>query len=226
MDLTVVGGVAYLANEAGLELVSVTDPFHPYHLGYIQLQDYVGAPNGTGSVAVSGTIAYVTASWAGLDIVDVSNPSSPTLIGNYNSGGNIYQDVAIQGNLVYIADGSGLRILDISDPIHPAPDGYYPLPGGQAKAVAISGTLGVIADGSTGIYVLDVSNPANPILAGNFNTPGYAHHVFVDEGRIYVADDFAGLLILEPGPGIATDDHSDWADDWDAVDQRYSVDIP
>lgn len=202
-DMVVVDGTAYLADEWGLEIVSVSNPFSPTLLGTIQLCEYVGAPDTTGGVAVSGTLAYVASSWAGLEVVDVSNPVSPTLIGGYNSGESFSQDVAVSDSRVYVADGHGLRIVDVSDPYHPTGLGFYST-AGEAEGVAVSGTLAYVADGSRGVSIVDISHPTSPALAWDLNTPGYAQEVVVAGNRVFVADGPNGLLILEPALGGST----------------------
>ena len=52
----------------------------------------------------------------GLHIIDVSDPSSPTNVGQLNTPGFAF-DVAVADNHAYVADGQpGLRIFDVSDP--------------------------------------------------------------------------------------------------------------
>ncbi len=199
-DLDVAEDIAYIANEWGLELISIADPLHPTRLGFLQMQDWVGSGDTTVGVAVSGTLAYVASSFAGLEIVDVSNPVSPTLISTYNSGESFSQDVVLQEDRAYLADYHGLRIVDISDPNHPTGMGFYDTPG-EVYRVAVSGTMAYVADGPMGVSVVDVSNPLTPTLVGSFNTLGYTYEAAVSTGRIYVGDSFNGLLILEPQAG-------------------------
>jgi hypothetical protein len=210
--LDVKSDVAYIANEWGLELISLSDPLHPTRLGFLQMQDWMGSPDTTVGVAVSGTLAYVASSFAGLEIVDVSNPVSPTLVGAYNGGESFSQDVALQGSLAYIADYHGLRIVDVSDPYHPTGIGFYDTPG-EVYRVAISGTMAYVADGPMGVSVVDVSNPLTPTLVGSFNTLGYSYEAAVSANRILIGDSFNGLLILEPraGAGFAQFDRGSMA---------------
>ena len=69
------------------------------------------------SVAFSGNYAYVADLGDGLDVIDISNPSSPTLAGTYNTSGSA-RDVTVSGNYAYIADwgASRLRVVDITNP--------------------------------------------------------------------------------------------------------------
>ena len=57
-------------------------------------------------MAVSGSFAYVVDDTAGLRVIDVSNPISPTEIGFYDTPGWAY-GVAVSGNLAYVADDDG-----------------------------------------------------------------------------------------------------------------------
>ncbi len=200
-DIAVAGNIAYIPNEWGLNLVSISDPSHPAELGFVRLWEYCGAPDAAVGVDVSSIFAYVASENAGLEVVDVSNPLSPTLIGAYDSGSSFSQDVAVSGTTAYIADTHGLQLVNVSDPAHPSGMGYCDTPG-EAYGVAVSGTAAYVADGSRGISVVDISNPYSPTLAGEFNTLGYVHQVAVAGSRIYVADGPNGLLILGP----ATDD--------------------
>ena len=75
--VAVEGNTGYAAAEGtpGLYVFDVSDPVKPHHLGSCRL------PDGAMTVTVSKGIAYVSDSGGGVQLVDVSNPSSPTLIG-------------------------------------------------------------------------------------------------------------------------------------------------
>ena len=65
-------------------------------------------------------LAYVADGADGLQIIDVSNPASPTLVGSVDTPGEA-QDVVITGDRAYVADGlGGLQIVNVSAPNHPA----------------------------------------------------------------------------------------------------------
>jgi len=62
-------------------------------------------------VAVAGTHAYVADGYFGLQVVDISNPASPTLIGSTDTP-SFARGVAVAGTHAYVADGYfGLQIL-------------------------------------------------------------------------------------------------------------------
>ena len=75
-------------------------------------------------MAVQGNYAYVTAySTASLAVVDISNPSAPTLVGSVQDWTNLYgaDGVAVSGNYAYVGGDSCscFTVLDISNPKEP-----------------------------------------------------------------------------------------------------------
>ena len=120
-------------------------------------------------IVADGSRAYLAGGAAGVHIVDISSPTSPTLLATLDTTGTA-QGVAVAGARLYVADGaSGLLVADISDPAKPRVLGAYDTPG-DAKAVVTSGTLAFVADGLHGLQIIDASNPARPVKAGSFDT--------------------------------------------------------
>jgi hypothetical protein len=65
-------------------------------------------------VAVSGSSAYVADYDAGLQVIDVSNPAAPTLVGDVDTP-DLAQTVSISGSIAYLADHwGGLLAVDVS----------------------------------------------------------------------------------------------------------------
>ena len=75
-------------------------------------------------MAVSGSYAYVADDDAGLRVIDVSTPASPTEVGFFDTPGNAL-DVAVSGTYAYVADrDAGLRVIDVSTPSNPIEVGF------------------------------------------------------------------------------------------------------
>jgi hypothetical protein len=187
LDMTVAGNIAYVANEDGLLLIDLSDPAHPARLGSIG-----GGGNG---VAVSGTLAYVTAATDGFHIVDVSDPSNPTRIGG--STAFVYPvDVFVVGNWAYVLDQSRVYVVDVSNPVQPQVVSYAETEG-DAKRVIVNGTTAYVADGARGLSMVDVSDPFHPAFVANFNTPGYSLQVTLANDRLFIPDGSNGVVILQ-----------------------------
>src|SRR3972149_6016900 len=161
---------------------------------------YVDIPGFANNVDVSGSYAYVAAGSSGLQVVNVSNPSSPFIAGYMDTPGNA-NDVKIVGQYAYVADGStGLSIIDISNPVTPLFTGTIDTPE-TAWDVVVSGNYAYIADGLSGLQVLDISNPAVPTLAGSVDTPGTAKGVAISGNYAVIADSSSVKIIDISNPG-------------------------
>ena len=111
---------------------------------------------------------------AGLQIIDVSNPASPVLVGAYDTS-DFARDVYVSGSLAYVADWrAGLQVIDVSNPASPIRRGGYDT-SGYAYDVFVSGSLAYIADRDAGLQIIDVSNPANPVRRRRLSTSARCH---------------------------------------------------
>lgn len=212
-DIQVVGQRAYLTGRFRLNpapvlaIIDVSNPASPTELGrYGGRYDDQNPEdrNGAAAVDIAGSLAYVADDSAGLKIIDVSNPVSPTLRSVLDTAGSA-NDIQVAGDLAYIADGErGLLIVDISNPASPIVRGSLQT-ADSAMGVRLAGSLAYIAAGTSGIQIVDVSDPARPIPRGRYDTPGYARHVDVAGDLIYVADQDEGLQILKllPLPSVS-----------------------
>ncbi|MCL6432257.1 MAG: hypothetical protein K6V36_15585, partial [Anaerolineae bacterium] len=150
-----------------------------------------------------GSYAYVAAHSAGLRVIDVSNPASPTEVGFCATPGYAY-DVAVAGRYAYVADGdAGLRVVDVSNPSSPTEIGSCDTPG-TCEGVAVAGSYAFVADGDAGLRIIDVSNPSRPAEVGFYDTPWGAYGVAVAQGYAYVADGFGGLFVLRFSATVPT----------------------
>jgi hypothetical protein len=103
-------------------------------------------------VSVSGSIAYVADDYAGLQIIDVSNPTSPVRLGGYDTSGYA-QGVSVSGSIAYVADvDAGLQIIDVSNPASPVRLGGYDT-SGKAIGVAVAANRIFVAHGEKGLKV-------------------------------------------------------------------------
>jgi hypothetical protein len=118
-------------------------------------------------IRVVGDLAYVAAGASGLQIVDVGDPASPRSAGIVDTGGTAY-NVAVEGDLAFVADGSALVVVDVSRPSQPAIRGSLATP---ATAVATAGSRAYVVGGNQ-LKAVNVSNPAAPALLGSIASLG------------------------------------------------------
>lgn len=188
--LALQGDYVYIGLGPRLIVVEVSNPAQPSVVGRTTVLPYI-----VEGVAVSGSYAYVADGPAGVRIIDVSDPSTPTEVGSCDTPGRA-RDVVVAGSHAYVADyDGGLRVLDVSDPAAPGEIGFCAT-SGKALDVAVSGGYAYVADWDGGLRVIDVSSPAAPTQVGFYDTPGRPHGVAVSGGYAYVADGDGGLRIV------------------------------
>ena len=151
------------------------------------------------------------ADYDSLQIIDVSNPAKPMLLGCYDTLENaVAKDVYLSGTKAYVAAWmAGLLIIDVSNPKAPILLGSYDTPG-DARGIYISGNTAYVADGnlqgtaggvlsgiqievSGGLQIIDVSNPKTPALLGSCNIPSSAKGIYVSGGVAYIVADEGNL---------------------------------
>jgi hypothetical protein len=132
---------------------------------------------------------------SGLQVIDISDPTTPVLLGTYNTPGYA-AGVAVSGDYAFVADdASGLQVIDISDPSTPTLLGNYDTPN-IARDVTISGNCVFVADKTSGLQVIDITDPTAPTLLGAYDTPGSAWGVTVSGDCAFVADNESGLQVI------------------------------
>ena len=221
-SLFIQGTTLYNAGEWGLLSLDISDPLHPREVSFLQTTPDPGSQDpgvnmGTANgVVVVGNIAYVSVSAGGLDIINLTDPERPVLLGvfnepavvdttgNKNPKGVSFSDVAVSLPFAYVLDLDILRVLDVSDPAHPKNIGSFSLPvvpfnngGGSARSLAVKGNLLFVADSAAGLLLFDVTDPAKPKLADQLRLPGLAQWIITNEKYVFVAVGNGGLYIIE-----------------------------
>ena len=163
---------------------------------YADNPDSLGAantPGGARDVEVLGGYAYVADGQAGLQVIDVTDPSNPTIVGGVDTG--FASGVAVSGNFAFVADySSGLQVLDITSPATPTVVGGVSMPD-VAYNVAISGNYAYVADYFSGLQVVDITNPVSPAIVGSASA-GAAYGVAVSGNHAYIASSY-GLEVID-----------------------------
>jgi hypothetical protein len=231
-DVDVVGDLAYLADHnGGLSILDVSGPNQNTgqpieQVGGVGFID--GAFGAAIDVEVVGQLAYV-ATTTGLQIVDVSDPTEPVVIGTFATDPTTGpgQDVEVvqdlQGNtLAYLAAWlDGVYILDVDDPTFPIAIGPGIATKSASLEVTVTGSTALVADGEDGLRLYDVALPDRPLerVGSPYPTPGYAWDMEIQGGRAYIVygeDPFGrsggGLLVLTSPYTWLTDftERSEW----------------
>lgn len=153
-------------------------------------------------VVVVGDIAYVAADYDGLQVVDVSIPESPVIIGSVNPPG-IARGIAVAGSTAYVAagwglNGSGLSTIDVSNPENPVIIGTTePIDG--AWDVAVAGNYAYVAARDAGLLVIDINPTSGNYLKiiDSVVTSDLASGVAVEGSIALVANHASGLQLFD-----------------------------
>jgi hypothetical protein len=158
---------------------------------------WIGAtdtPGYTERCVVAGYLLLVADGYAGLQLVDISNPAAPRIAGSVLTPGRA-RDVAAAGRFAYVVDEfAGLQVVDISNPTAPRIVGSFATRG--AVGVAVQGPYAYLTKGLAGLLVLDVSTPELPRLAGGLDSVVGAGRIAVAGVRAFVTR-VGGLAVLD-----------------------------
>lgn len=203
----VVGDYAFVPRDQQALVMDVRDPHWP------QVVAAWDAPGRVTRIVIAGSIAYVVHrpsadSWhtasgppdGGLQIVEVSDPRRPRLLGSYRSA-DVAEDVAIGGDVAYVADWAGVSAVDVRRPaaaheIARLPAGMGGLQIGAGRLVGVWGGCSVRGPCSGGFWLADVSDPRKPVEQGRTKSeglPGYdvtvvGRHAYVAGFGVWVVD--------------------------------------
>lgn len=185
----------------GLIVVDVTDPTAP------ALVRAIGDGDNHTSF-VDGTRLYFTNSnIAGVDIWDITDPASPTKLGEYASAGGYPHDLYASGDRLYLnAFGRGMDVVDVSNPAQPQVLGTYQSPTGASHSTWVTTIDGrriaVHGDEGWGAHLtfVDVTEDASfldELAAWETRPEVSAHNVMASGTRAYAAYYQDGVRVLD-----------------------------
>lgn len=151
----------------------------------------------------------------GVDLIDVSNKTSPSLVGrfNYSGSGAHNAEYSADGNYVFIGDeigssGNWTRVFDVSDPtnVQLVNELIIDPSAVMHNCYLLEDTLLVMGHYSEGVRIWNVSDPVNATEVAYYDTYTPAQYGYVGcwsvypylpSGRIIASDMQTGLYVLE-----------------------------
>ena len=212
-------GLAFAPHSNGV--IEILDGASGEELGLIQTADYgpsQGIPSWVTDVKSSGSLLYAATVIKGILIFDVSEPSAPTLVGQYVVPGgtdstetftNVHNvTLSPDGDTIYAINQShwrsDLRLIDVSDPSAPREVGRYLVPGVQSVFDGVHDLYSGERDGreivyvnalQSGLIILDATDPADIVTLSTVGWDGIFSHsgwAFEAGGRHYYANNDEG----------------------------------
>ena len=140
---------------------------------------------------------------AGLRIIDLSVPSTPTLMGTYDTVGSAL-DVTVVGNYAYVADGpssTNLAIIDVTTPSTPTLTGSVNVSGSTSNVTVLGNTAYFESSTFNTLYVYNVSIPSTPTLIASISATDALHGAPAVAGDyLYLPDTTNGFKIYDINP--------------------------
>jgi len=213
-----------LAGTPWLGVLDVSDPQNITLMGSVQTGDG-GYEN---DVLFTGELAFVTAGTAGLEIYDIVENPTPTLIGSYDTPGSAGK-VVLSGTMALVADGDSLQVLDVSDPSTPEREGFIEIP---CDELDVSGNLAYAVEKDTGaLRVVDFGDPSVPIVMKTIATGTYYDtSVIVESNTLAYALGTYGIhhpfyhVLIAFNPELSNGE-AYWLDEYFDLEAAYGMDV-
>jgi hypothetical protein len=191
--IEVVGDLAYIAHSRGLSIVDVQDRSSPVVIGEVAVSNV--------DLVVEGEIAYVadSVSTDPLRIVDVSDPTNPTLVTNFDTGGRP-RHLGIEGGVLVVGQWTRIspsalapdfRFFDLTNPTAPVELGQF-TPRTVSSFELLDGRI--YTAGIDALEVIDFTDPTAPFEAALYEVPVDSLDL---QGDMLYAIDFESLLAID-----------------------------
>jgi uncharacterized repeat protein (TIGR01451 family) len=175
VDLDVVDDYLYVSTAASSLLIyDISNPLH--------VTEVATRPWSTYKTVLQNEHLFFLGTDSMLHVVDVSDPRNPSEISSFALSNNP-NDLAVNGDYVYIAGFPRLEIIDISNPLQPTQAGTWW--GYSRRVAALDGMVYFL--GSLDILnVLDAREPAEPALLGQQSLFNNATQLTLRENLLWV----------------------------------------
>jgi hypothetical protein len=192
--LVMAGGWAFVpCGGNGLVMIDTGDA-HPEQAMWIY-----DTPGWASDVAVQGQLAYVV-DHAYLLVLDVSDPSSPQLLGQSDQSAD---EISVEGNRACLSNGYGsLVLMDVSDPTDPVQIAECDI-SSYTLTVALSWPYVYSSNEEGGLVIHRVDGAAGFEFAGSCELPRNAGTIAREGDRLLVPLWDCGLHVYSPQCGDA-----------------------
>lgn len=206
--LAVDNGFAYAAwdgvgGNGWFDIVEVFDPSDLQRRGKI----YWSRPEPYwGKTAIDASDGIVVMScYAGVVVIDVSDPWRPTERGVWTRNGS--RDLALVNDVAVVAitswvdpDDIGVEFIDLSDPDLPVSIGFWTAPSAVQSVAEYGGAI-VAGTEADGVFLLDIDDPSHPVVLDHWQAPGLSvEHLATAWPTVAFSDSARGTVALGLDP--------------------------
>jgi hypothetical protein len=195
-DVKVRGDYAYCVFYNGLAVFDVSED------SIISMASKLYLGGGSKGIDIDNNFAYICDGTSGLQVVNITNPYNPIVVGNCIASGNFLR-IQVSNHIAYIADAiDGIIIFDVSEPGNPYILGSFNYDHYSISELYIDNNRGYLILHSRNspqylLKIIDISEPNAITELGEYE-PLYSHleDIVVDGDYAYLATSYEGLLIL------------------------------
>jgi hypothetical protein len=198
--LYVQNGFAYVINSG--TSFQIFDVSNPTNIPAAISTTAVPGASSLNTVFVTGHYAYLAdESTPKMYVYDVSNPTSPSLVSTFTTGGNVY-NMTIGGRYAYLTGPVGLQIVDISNPSKLSSVSTLGFGGDTFGSYLLNNYL-YVATAAGNLKTVDVSNPASPSVIATSSQTGVTY-VWAKGRYVYTFNNSTLLQIFDVSNPTAT----------------------
>lgn len=173
-------------------------PIRSFSVKYPLIATYTTDGDYVENVWVKDGLAYlaVIGGDRDMEIVDVSDPSSPHLISSLELAGSVnIVAILVEGDYAYLADyNGGLYVVDVSNPSQPRQIGHCETT--HLYDISVTANYLCAVGGYPDLLIIDVTYPEDPRVISSYAGPGYGYAVSAEGDYAYLASWVAGLQIV------------------------------
>ena len=192
-DFWLDGNYVYLTvsglSSSRLDVIDVTSPNSPFRIAQIS------SPLAFSEIFVDGNYAYISSDYNGCQIVNITNPFSPEIIGNFSFANTRINDIFVEGEYVFIADSWNFHIIKISDYVKSKEVGKYTDSLSSFNSIENDGNLAYVSAGN-GLEIVNITEIQSPTYVGEYIS-GLSTALDVEGDLLYMSDVSTGLLVLD-----------------------------
>ncbi len=187
-DLAVRGQYLFVAGSTdGFYAIDYSDPSNPVQAGNIKLQA------DTDSILIEENYAYVSNSYGGLSVIDISLPFA--LVEAARVSGDRYTRLAKRGDVLFVArEVLGVQAINVADPSNPKILFDEDLPTDNFQSAFYYDSKLFVANDREGMLIFSAKDFSNISQLGKLDVEGYVNDVKVKNGVAIIRENFAVTL--------------------------------
>ncbi len=172
-------------------------------IGYVTAQDHENIElisqtcnfwNDAEDIIISGNLAYVSTGITGIQILDLSDPIHPVVIGSFDDNSTSSSRLFLVENTLYFGHSEGVTIIRVADPENPEFLGNIPFNQPVTDLTVDEGIVYFVTEDPNGslaggLFIFDAERPDDAVRLGSWTVSRDAVLVEKIGNYIYIIDD-------------------------------------